>query len=120
MVQDTSIIKNKILSFLRTRGPSLPVHVSTDIKSTILFTSAFLSELVSEKKVKISNMRVGSSPIYFIPGQEQLLERFSDNLKSKEKEAFLLLKEKKFLRDSIQHPAIRVAARAAGSASRMK
>ena len=56
-------------------------------------------------------MRVGNSPIYYIAGQEPQLEKFSNYLKSKEKEAFLLLQEKKFLRDSEQPPAIRVALR---------
>ncbi len=111
MVQDTSEIKEKILSFLRANGPSLPVHISGEIKSSILFTSAFLSELFSEKKIKMSNMRVGSSPVYFLSGQESQLEKFAEHLKSKEKEAFLLLKEKKFLSDSSQDPAIRVALR---------
>jgi hypothetical protein len=111
MVQDTSIIKEKILSFLRAKGPGLPVHISGEIKSNILFSSAFLSELVSEKRIKMSNMRVGSSPVYYVPGQEYLLERFSQHLKSKEKEAFILLREKKFLVDSMQQPAIRVALR---------
>jgi len=111
MVQDTAQIKENILRFLILHGPSLPVHMAGEIKSSILFTSAFLSELVSEKKVKMSNMRVGSSPVYFLPGQENALEKFSEHLKSKEKEAFILLKEKNFLRDSAQQPAIRVALR---------
>ncbi|MFC1682475.1 hypothetical protein ACFL0X_02575, partial [Nanoarchaeota archaeon] len=56
--------------------------------------------------------RVGSSPVYFLEGQERGLEGFSNHLKSKEKEAFDLLKEKKFLGDSEIEPAIRVALRA--------
>ena len=108
---DAEQIKDKIIMFLKINGPSLPVHLSGEIKSSILFTSAFLSELVSEKKVNMSNMRVGSSPVYFLPGQESRLERFSEHLRSKEKEAFALLKEKNFLVDSIQQPAIRVALR---------
>lgn len=111
MVQNTREIKDKIVSFLRMKGPSLPVHIAGQIESDILFSSAFLAELVSEKKVKISHMRVGSSPLYFLPGQEFMLERFSPNLKSREKDAFVLLKEKKFLQDSEQQPAIRVALR---------
>jgi len=104
-------IKDDILAVLRAKGPSLPVHIAAEIKSNTLFTSAFLSELVSEKKIKMSNMRVGSSPIYFLSGQEAKLEKFAEHLKSKEKEAFLLLKEKNFLIDSLQQPAIRVALR---------
>jgi len=109
--QDTSRIKEKILFALKRRGPCLPVHIASEIETSILFASAFLSELFSEKKVKMSNMKVGSSSLYFIQGQEHLLERFSQHLKSKEKDAFELLKNHKFLVDSKQDPAIRVALR---------
>ncbi len=105
-------IKEKIISILKIRGPSLPVHIAKETELSMLFASAFLSELFSEKKIKISNMKVGNSPIYFLPGQEQMLENFSQYLKSKEKDAFILLKEKKFLKDKEQDPAIRVALRA--------
>ncbi len=109
--QDTSELKGKIISILRRRGPSLPVHIAGETGLSILFASAFLSELISERKIKISNMRIGSSPIYFLPNQEYLLEKFSSHLKSKEKDAYTLLREKKFLSDSEQDPAIRVALR---------
>lgn len=56
-------------------------------------------------------MRVGNSPVYFIEEQKYQLEKFSNYLKSKEKDAFLILKEKKFLKDIEQSPAIRVALR---------
>lgn len=111
MAPDAAQIKEKIMYILRTKGPSLPVHISKEIGSDILFSSAFLSELLSEKVVKVSHMRVGNSPIYFLSGQENLLEKFSNYLKSREKEAFLLLKEKKFLNDKEQLPAIRIALR---------
>lgn len=110
-MSDHSQTKQKIIQFLQSRGPSLPVHIAKEINQSILFTSAFLSELLSEKQIKTSHLRVGSSPIYFIPGQESQLEKYSDNIKGKEKEALLLLKEKKFLNDEIQQPAIRVALR---------
>lgn len=110
--QDTSQIKEKILSTLRIRGPCLPVHIANATGLSILFASAFLSELFAEKKIKISNMKVGSSPVYFIPEQFDRLEKYAEHLKSKEKDAYLLLKEKKFLVDIEQEPAIRVALRA--------
>lgn len=111
MMQDPNEIKERIISVLKSKGPSLPVHIAGEIKSSILFSSAFLSELVSENRIKISHMKVGSSPLYFLTGQEPSLEKFPQYLKSKEKEAFLLLKEKKFLKDKDQNPAIRVALR---------
>ena len=109
MITDASEIKQKILYFIKMNGPSLPVRISREIKSDTLFTSAFLSELFNEKVIKMSDMRIGSSPLYFIEGHEFMLENFSHYLKSKEKEAFGLLKEKSFLKDSEQNPAIRVA-----------
>jgi hypothetical protein len=109
--QDTSKIKEKIITTFRNKGPSLPVHIAKEVEMSILFTSAFLSELIGEKQIKISNMRVGSSPVYYLPGQESSLENYSEHLRSKEKEAYLLLKEKKFLKDKELEPAIRVAIR---------
>ncbi|RLG09340.1 hypothetical protein DRN73_10050, partial [Candidatus Pacearchaeota archaeon] len=93
-------------------GPSLPVQISKEIGVDTLFASAFLSELISEREIKTSNMKVGNSTLYFLSGQEQKLENFSHYLKSREREAFELLKQKKFLKDSEQEPAIRVALRA--------
>ena len=110
--QDTTQLKEKIISTIRTRGPSLPVHIAKEINMSMLFASAFLSELISEKKIKTSNLRVGSSPLYLIQGQEERLENFSNYLKSKEKDAFVLIRDKSFLKDSKQEPAIRVALRA--------
>jgi hypothetical protein len=111
-MQDTSKIKEGIISVIRTKGPNFPAPIASEIQTSILFTSAFLSELLSDKQVKITNMRVGSSPIYYVPGQEIQLEHFASKyLKSKEKEAFTILKEKRILKDADQLPAIRVALR---------
>ena len=109
--QNTSQVKDRVLYYLKTKGPSLPIHISKAIGYNLLFSSAFISEMFSEKTVKMSHMRIGSSPLYFLSGQESMLENFSEHLKSKEKEAFELLKEKKILKDSEQEPAIRVALR---------
>lgn len=109
--QDASQTREKILSILRFKGPLLPVHIANETGLSMLFASAFLSELFSDKKIKMSYMKVGSSPVYFIPGHESQLERYSQHLKSREKDAFLLLKEKRIIKDSEQEPAIRVALR---------
>lgn len=108
-LQETSQLKEKIINRIRFQGPSLPVQIAKLINTDTLFASAFLSELISEKRLRLSNLRVGSSPLYFVPGQEHLLEKFGQHLRSKEREAFELLKENKILKDSEQHPAIRMA-----------
>ncbi len=110
--KDTTQLKEKIISFIQNRGPSLPVHIASHIGMSMLFTSAFLSELLSEKKLKMSNMKIGSSSLYLIPGQEEKLTNFSQHLKSKERDAYEILKGKEILKDSEQEPAIKVALRA--------
>jgi outer membrane biosynthesis protein TonB len=101
--------KNKIIAFLKENGPSLPVRIAKVIDMAPMFASAILSELLGEKSVKTSNLRVGASPLYLLPGQEQRLEEHADNLKPVEKEAYLRLKEKKVLRDENETPVMRVA-----------
>ncbi len=103
--------KERILEVIRQRGPELPVRVAGTIGQNNIFTAAFMSELVGEQKLKLSNMRVGSSPLYYIEGQEEQLQKYTEYLNHKEKEAFRLLKEKEILQDSEQEPAIRVALR---------
>lgn len=110
-IASASLTKERILQHIRNKGPSLPVHVARAVNLSQLFASAFLSELYREGKIKISNIRVGSSPLYYIEGQEQLLENFIEHLNQKEREAFTLIKENKFLFDDELQPAIRVAIR---------
>jgi hypothetical protein len=76
-----------------------------------VFTSAILSELLNEKRIILSDLRIGASPLYLIKGQENKLENFIENLKPIEKEAFLKLKEVKILLDEEQEPSMRVALR---------
>lgn len=104
-------IKDKILEIIKQRGPELPVKVASTIGQNNIFTAAFMSELVGEQKLKISNMKVGGSPLYYIPGQEEQLQKFTEYLNHKEREAFKILKEKEILDDNEQEPAIRVALR---------
>lgn len=99
------------MQIVGSKGPSLPSTIAKEINMDMLFTSAFLSELLSEKKLKTSNLKVGSSCVYFIPGQETQLESFSHHMKDKEKEAYDLLKSRKILKDKNLEPAIRVALR---------
>ncbi len=107
LIQD----KDLIMATLESKGPSLPVHVARAANLSLLFASAYLSELYGERKIRISAMRVGSSPLYYIPGQEAKLEKFTEFLNSKERESLELLKEAKVLEDDAIPPAIRVALR---------
>ena len=103
--------KEKILSTIRIRGPSLPVQISKNTGMSPLFASAFLSELKGEDKLKISDMKVGSSPLYYVPGQEGMLENFIQHLNQRERQAFNILKSYRVLEDSKLDPVVRVALR---------
>src|SRR3989344_2107380 len=105
-------VSNKIVDFLRMRGPSLPIHIAKYLQMNSLFVSAFLSELVDDRRVIVSNMRVGGSPLYLLQGQEPRLDSYHQHLHPKEIEAYLLLKKEGILKDAEQDPAIRVALRA--------
>jgi len=111
-LQKINEVKERIVNTIKLRGPSLPVHIARTLSTTPIFASAFLSELYAEGRIKISNMKVGSSPLYFLHGQEALLENFIEHLNQKEKEAFHLLKKEKILFDESQTPVIRIALRA--------
>jgi hypothetical protein len=105
-------VKEKIRDYLEMVGPILPVQVSRHLKMETLFASAFLSEMIADKTIKISHMRVGGSPLYYTPSKESMLENFYQHLGGKEKEAFMILKEKGIIKDEEQQPAIRIALRA--------
>jgi len=108
---DVSDVKKKILEYLDKHGPSLPVPVAKHVGLQPMFASAILSELLNEKRVKTSSLKIGTSPLYLIPGQEYKLEAFTENLGGVEKEAYLLLKDNRLIEDQAQEPRIRVALR---------
>lgn len=104
--------RDKILEIIKLRGPVLPVEIAKQIGSNILMASAHLAELTASNRLKISTIKVGGSPLYYIHGQEAMLQKFTSNLNDKDKKAFDLLNQSKILRDSEQEPVIRVALRA--------
>lgn len=103
--------KEKIRSFIRMRGPSLPVHIAKEIGKDTITASAYLSEFVSKRELKMSELKVGSSKLYYMPGQESKLQNFVDNLNQKDRRTYELLKENKIVRDKTQDPLVRVSLR---------
>lgn len=108
--QQTSI-KDRIIQVMSQKGPVLPVHIAKAIESNTIMASAHLSELVSKQQVKISNIKVGGSPLYYLPDHASRLQEFSDNLHEKEKKVYDQLKENKIMRDKDLDPVFRVAIR---------
>ncbi|MEK6885411.1 MAG: hypothetical protein AABX17_00425 [Nanoarchaeota archaeon] len=108
---DAKYVKERLVKYLDEKGPSLPVNLAKHVGLNSLFTSAFLSELSEEGHLKISDMKVGGSPLYYPKNKVAMLENFMNHLDSKDREACLLLKEKMVLDDQKQTPIVRVALR---------
>jgi len=103
--------RERIVEIVKQKGPVLPVHISKEIGSDILMASAHLAELTASKRLKISTIKVGGSPLYYLQGQEEMLQKFIGSMNDKEKNAFDLLSQSKILRDAEQEPVVRVALR---------
>ncbi|MBU1204348.1 MAG: hypothetical protein KJ968_00250 [Nanoarchaeota archaeon] len=103
--------KEKIIQTIRIMGPVIPAQIAKVIGTDIMMASAVLSELVSKNILKISHVKFGSTPLYYLPGQESRLQDFAKNLHEKEKRAYDLLMQKKVMKDKLLEPVIRVALR---------
>ncbi len=93
--------QDKILQFLRMNGPSLPSKIGKLLNTDLLLASAHLSDLISQGKAKVSSLKIGGSPLYYLPGQEQQLAHYaSGNLNPKDMAVLHSLQEKKLLREA--------------------
>ncbi len=104
-------VKEKILEYVKENGPLLPTDISKHMGGNLIFASAILSELVSNKVLRMSDSKIGGSRLYYFPGQEEKLVKVHDYLSERPRKAFDLLKENKVLRDSYCEPWERVALR---------
>lgn len=104
--------KTIVVESIKKDGPSLPSGISKQVGLSLLFTSALLSEMVADKTLKLSYMKIGGSPLYYLPGQEEILERFINHLNSQEKDSFEILKERRVVAEEVLTPVNRVAMKA--------
>ncbi len=101
--------KSFIVELIKSEGPSLPSSISKKVGMTLLFTSALFSEMVADKTLKISYLKIGGSPLYYLPGQEEMLEKYTNHLNSQEKESFEMLKQNQVILEDNLDPVHRVA-----------
>jgi hypothetical protein len=104
-------LKSQVFNLVKIKGPIIPVQISKSVNSNILFTSAILSELVSNRQVYVSNLKIGGSPLYYVLGQEFKLQNFIHYLSGVHRKAYDLIRDKKILTDSKLEPWQRVALR---------
>jgi len=111
MANDLSDKRESVLEIVKFKGPLLPVQIAKDIGTNIMFAGAMLSELVSNGKIRITNVKVGGSPLYYTDNQIEKLQDLVKHLNEKDRQTALLLKEKKVLRDTECNPLQRVSLR---------
>lgn len=104
--------QEKILYFLKVVGPTIPVKVAKNINTEILLASAHLSDLAAQGKIKISSLKIGGTPLYYLPGQEEQLYHFAaGNLNPKDYQVLEVLKQQKIMRENSLDLLSRVALR---------
>ncbi|MBI2666697.1 hypothetical protein HYX13_03740 [Candidatus Woesearchaeota archaeon] len=94
-------MQDKILQFLRISGPTLPTKVAKHLNTQLLLASAGLADLSSQGKIKVSKLKIGGSPLYYLPGQEERLYQFAaGNVDPKDFRVLEWLQQEKVLRES--------------------
>lgn len=101
----------RILSLVRQKGPLLPAQINKDIGVDVLVASAMLGELCDQRLLRLSKLKIGSSPLYYLPGQESKLMHFSNKLNEKDNRAYERLKAHGVLHDAKQDALYRTALR---------
>lgn len=101
--------REKIIDIIKRKGPLLPLQLSKELELNSIMAGAYLSELVSENKVNISNLKIGGSPVYYVEGQEDKLQNYIYALKEPEQKAVNMLREKKLIKDSELESLTRVS-----------
>ncbi len=107
-----NIKKEDILKVVQEKGPMIPLDIKRALqKGDSMIIGALLSQLINIGEIKFTNVKMGSSPFYYVKGQEQKLSALSQYLNEKDKRVFNKLKEKKILRDKELEPLERVGCR---------
>ena len=65
--------RESLLNIVKEKGPLLPAQINKELHTNVLFASAMLAEMVDQKKIRLTFMKVGGSPLYYCEGQEPLL-----------------------------------------------
>lgn len=114
------VTTDEVLNAAQVRGPALPLELKKVIgKGDSITIGAAISQLLKQGRIKVTDVKKGGSPFYYVSGQEPKLELVAGNLNEKDKQTYDILKEKKVLRDKTQEPITRVGLRQIKDYSRL-
>ncbi len=102
---------DQVFALIQQIGPVLPTDITSRTGQNTMIVGAILSTLVAEKRLKITNAKWGSSPLYYTDAQIELIQKIYPQLNEKDRKAFDLLKSQQVLADSIQQPLMRACLR---------
>ncbi|MFA6888379.1 MAG: hypothetical protein WC254_02685 [Candidatus Woesearchaeota archaeon] len=105
------INKEDILQAVKLKGYVIPSDLSKQFTVDTFIMGAVLSDLVSEKKLFVSSVKIGGTPVYYIPEAREKLQELFKYLNEKDKQTYQLLQEKLVLVDTAQTPLVRVSLR---------
>lgn len=102
--------RDKILALVKIH-PVQPTFVAKVLNTDSMLASAMLGEMASKGALKISYLKIGSSPLYYLPENAHQLQQYTHALNEKDRQAYELLKQKTILRDVELEPLTRVSMR---------
>jgi hypothetical protein len=100
--------REKILTLARAK-PLLPVVVARELETNSIMAGAMLSEMCGKGLLKTSTLKVGGSPLYYMPGNESQLLNHLESLNEKDRRTVLKLKEEKIIREVEADPLTQVS-----------
>ena len=101
-----------VLKAVTMRGPMIPMEIRKFLgKGDSITIGAELSTLLKKGAIRVTSVKMGGSPFYYVRGQEPKLELLNKYLNDKDKRAFEDLRDEKVLKDSSLEPLMRVSLR---------
>jgi septum formation inhibitor MinC len=94
------VSRDNILQLLKTRGPMVPNDIKKIIGGDTIILGAMLAELSARKLVKITHVKRGGSPFYYVPVDIASLETCFQYLSEQEQSLIEFLKREKVVQDN--------------------
>ncbi len=91
--------------------PVQPQSVAKALNTNSILASAMLSELAEKGSLAVSHLKVGSSPLYYVPSDSSKLLNYVHVLNEKDQQTLKKLQDDMVLRDSALDPLLRVSLR---------
>lgn len=104
------LTKDNLLRFVREKKYTTPTKVAEAFDTSTMIASAALSEIVKDKSIALTNLKIGSTPYYYDLRQKDCLIPLGESsLSGFDKDAFLKLRESQVVNDTSLSIQVRLA-----------